>query len=188
MQQTTGANAVARALAEAGVQWVFSLSGNQILDLYDALLDTGIKLIHTRHEAAAGHMADAWGRLTGQPGVFLVTAGPGHANGAVAAGVAGAAESPLLWLSGGSPLAQAGRGAFQEQDQVGLATPVCKAAWCASDPQTLPQLIAAALNLAAADPTRPGACHHPYRYSSRNDSRGDGCDSRPAPGGDARRG
>lgn len=157
MQQTTGANAVAQALTEAGVQWVFSLSGNQILDLYDALLDTGIKLIHTRHEAAAGHMADAWGRLTGRPGVFLVTAGPGHANGAVAAGVAGAAESPLLWLSGGSPLAQAGRGAFQEQDQVGLATPVCKAAWCASDPQTLPQLIAAALNLAAADP--PGPVH-----------------------------
>ena len=134
MQQTTGANAVARALAEAGVQWVFSLSGNQILDLYDALLDTEIKLIHTRHEAAAGHMADAWGRLTGQPGVFLVTAGPGHANGAVAAGVAGGAESPLLWLSGGSPLAQAGRGAFQEQDQVSLAAPVCKAAWRASDP------------------------------------------------------
>ena len=157
MQQNTGANAVARALAEAGVQWVFSLSGNQILDLYDALLDTGIKLIHTRHEAAAGHMADAWGRLTGQPGVFLVTAGPGHANGAVAAGVAGAAESPLLWVSGSSPLAQAGRGAFQEQDQVGLAAPVCKAAWRASDPQTLPQLIAAALDLAAADP--PGPVH-----------------------------
>ena len=157
MQQTTGANAVARALADAGVQWVFSLSGNQILDLYDALLDTGIKLIHTRHEAAAGHMADAWGRLTGQPGVFLVTAGPGHANGAVAAGVAGAAESPLLWLSGSSPLAQAGQGAFQEQDQVGLAAPVCKAAWRASDPQTLPQLIAAALRLAAADP--PGPVH-----------------------------
>ena len=157
MQQTTGANAVARALAEAGVQWVFSLSGNQILDLYDALLDAGIKLIHTRHEAAAGHMADAWGRLTGQPGVFLVTAGPGHANGAVAAGVAGGAESPLLWLSGGSPLAQEGRGAFQEQDQVGLAAPVCKAAWRASDPQTLPQLITAALDLAAADP--PGPVH-----------------------------
>ena len=157
MQQTTGANAVARALAEAGVQWVFSLSGNQILDLYDALLDTEIKLIHTRHEAAAGHMADAWGRLTGQPGVFLVTAGPGHANGAVAAGVAGGAESPLLWLSGGSPLAQAGRGAFQEQDQVSLAAPVCKAAWRASDPHALPQLIAAALDLAAADP--PGPVH-----------------------------
>ena len=157
MQQTTGANAVARALAEAGVQWVFSLSGNQILDLYDALLDTGIKLIHTRHEAAAGHMADAWGRLTDQPGVFLVTAGPGHANGAVAAGVASAAESPLLWLSGGSALAQAGRGAFQEQDQVGLAAPVCKAAWLANDPQILPQLIASALELATADP--PGPVH-----------------------------
>ncbi len=157
MQQTTGAVVVARVLAEAGVQAVFSLSGNQILDLYDALLDTGIKLIHTRHEAAAGHMADAWGRLTGQPGVFLVTAGPGHANGAVAAGVASAAESPLLWLSGGSSLAQAGWGAFQEQDQVGLAAPVCKAAWRASDPQTLPQLIAAALDLATADP--PGPVH-----------------------------
>ncbi|MAG34755.1 MAG: acetolactate synthase [Dehalococcoidia bacterium] len=136
---------------------MFSLSGNQILELYDALLDTGIKLIHTRHEAAAGHMADAWGRLTDQPGVFLVTAGPGHANGAVAAGVARAAESPLLWLSGSSPLTQEGQGAFQELDQVGLAAPVCKAAWCAGDAQSLPQLIADALRLAAADP--PGPVH-----------------------------
>ena len=157
MPQATGATLIARTLADAGVSCIFTVSGNQVLDVFDACLDVGIKLIHTRHEAAAGHMADAWGRLTGAPGVYLVSGGPAHCNGAVAAGIAGAAESPVLWLSGSGPLADRGRGGFQELDQVGLAATVCKAAWEATDAHTLPQLMADALALASADP--PGPVH-----------------------------
>ena len=75
-----GADALARALEAAGVKRIFTLSGNHIMSVFDALLDSGIELVHTRHEGTAVHMADAWARLTGMPGVALVTGGPGHAN------------------------------------------------------------------------------------------------------------
>ena len=75
-----GADLVAGALVAAGVRRVFALSGNHLMPLFDALVDTPIEIVHVRHEAAAVHMADAWGRLTGEAGVAMVTGGPGHAN------------------------------------------------------------------------------------------------------------
>ena len=75
-----GADLVTKALSEAGVQTIFSLSGNQILPIYDACIDAGIELVHVRHEAAAVFMADAWAQITGDVGVALVTAAPGFAK------------------------------------------------------------------------------------------------------------
>src|SRR6185369_6173415 len=109
-----GADLVVAALAERGVRQLFSLSGNQILPLYDATIGRDMRIIHTRHEAAAVHMADAWGRLGEEPGVALVTAGPGHLNALSALYGALMAESPVVMLSGHAPAGQAGRGAFQE--------------------------------------------------------------------------
>ncbi|HET7343424.1 MAG TPA: thiamine pyrophosphate-binding protein, partial [Methylomirabilota bacterium] len=109
----TGADRVVEALTAAGVRRLFSLSGNQILSVYDATIGRDLALIHTRHEAAAVHMADAWGRLTDTPGVALLTAGPGHLNAISALYGARMAESPVVLLSGESPRAQRGRGAFQ---------------------------------------------------------------------------
>ena len=94
MAQETGAGAVARTLAGAGVRRVFSLSGNQVLSLYEALDRAGIGIVHTRHEGAAVHMADGWARLTGEVGVALVSAGPGHANALGALAMAGAGSRP----------------------------------------------------------------------------------------------
>ena len=128
----TGAALLVDALAAAGVEHLFTLSGNQILSIYDATIGRDIRLVHTRHEAAAVHMADAWGRLTERPGVALVTAGPGHLNALSALYTARLADSPVVLLSGASPRAQRGRGAFQEVDQVAAARPVVKAAWSAS--------------------------------------------------------
>jgi acetolactate synthase-1/2/3 large subunit len=152
-----GADLVVDALAAAGVTRLFSLSGNQILPIYDATVGRGIEIVHTRHEAAAVHMADAWGRLTEQPGVALVTAGPGHLNALSALYGALMAESPVVLLSGASPLAQAGRGAFQEVDQVAAARPVTKAAWLATDAARLGEDVARALALARSG--RPGPVH-----------------------------
>jgi glyoxylate carboligase len=73
-----GADIVARSLERLGCRRIFTLSGNHIMSLFDATLETKIKLVHVRHEAAAVHMADGWGRLTGEPGVAMVTGGPGH--------------------------------------------------------------------------------------------------------------
>jgi acetolactate synthase I/II/III large subunit len=125
----TGASRLVDALAAAGVRRIFALSGNQILSIFDATIGRDLAIVHTRHEAAAVHMADAWGRLTDEPGVALVTAGPGHLNAISALYGARMAESPVLLLSGASPRGQRGRGAFQELDQVAAARPVVKAAW-----------------------------------------------------------
>jgi acetolactate synthase I/II/III large subunit len=153
----TGATRLVDALVTAGVRRVFSLSGNQILSVYDATIERGVQLVHTRHEAAAVHMADAWGRLTDEPGVALVTAGPGHLNAISALYGARMAESPVVLLSGASPRGQRGRGAFQELDQVAAARPVVKAAWSLDDPGQVAAEVGRALALAVSD--RPGPVH-----------------------------
>jgi acetolactate synthase-1/2/3 large subunit len=107
------------------------------MPVFDAALDAGLQLIHVRHEAAAVHMADAWGRLTGEPGIALVTGGPGHANAVGALYTALASESPLVLISGHAPLAELGKGAFQEMDQAAIAAPVTKASWVAQSADTL---------------------------------------------------
>ena len=124
-----GADALVRSLRDAGIRRLFTLSGNHIMPLFDAALDVGIELIHTRHEAAAVHMADAWARLTGEVGIALVTGGPGHANAVGALYTASMAESPVLLLSGHAPRSQLGMGAFQEMQQAEIAKPLTKAAW-----------------------------------------------------------
>ena len=153
----TGAELLIESLISAGVKHLFSLSGNQILSLYDASIGRDINLIHTRHEAAAVHMADGWGRLTEQPGVALLTAGPGHCNAISALYGALMAESPVVLLSGHSPHAQIGSGAFQEIDQVTVAKPVTKAAWLVEDANRLDEAIATALSIACEG--RPGPVH-----------------------------
>lgn len=152
-----GARQLVRAMQGAGVRRLFTLSGNQIMPVFDACLDAGIELIHVRHEAAAVHMADAWGRLTGEPGVALVTAGPGHANALSALYVALAAESPLVLLSGHAPLAQLGLGVFQEMPQAEMAGHVCKASWTAESGAQLGHDFARAMRTAKSG--RPGPVH-----------------------------
>ena len=152
-----GADLLVQALQRAGVKIVFTLSGNHIMPVFDALLGSGIRLIHTRHEAAAVHMADAWARLTGEVGVALVTGGPGHANAVSALYTAQMADSPVLLLSGHAPNNQLGMGAFQEMRQADLAAPVCKAVWTSSGPDAVAAELAHAM--ATARSGRPGPVH-----------------------------
>jgi len=132
-----GADLLARSLATAGARHLFALSGNHVMPVFDAALDAKLSIVHVRHEAAAVHMADAWGRLTGEPGIALVTGGPGHANAVGALYTALASESPLVLISGHAPLAELGKGAFQEMDQAAVAAPVTKASWVARSADTL---------------------------------------------------
>ena len=156
MAPTVAENLVDR-LVDHGVRHLFTLSGNQILSLYDATIGRDLELIHTRHEAAAVHMADAWGRLRETPGVALVTAGPGHCNAIGALYVARQSESPLVLISGHSPLSQLGKGAFQEMDQVAIAAPVAKASWRVDAPERAAGALDEALALAGSG--RPGPVH-----------------------------
>jgi acetolactate synthase-1/2/3 large subunit len=164
-----GADVLASSLARAGVRRVFSLSGNHIMPLYDALLDARIPIVHVRHEGAAVHMADAWARLTGEVGVALLTGGPGHANGVSALYTAGASESPVVLLSGQAPLGQIGRGAFQEMDQVAIAAPLVKHSTCASSPQSVGREFAQSVAIARSG--RPG----PVYLSLPSDVLENGC-------------
>lgn len=152
-----GADIVARALEQLGTRHIFSLSGNHIMSVYDAVLETRLEILHTRHEAAAVHMADAWGRLTGEPGVALVTGGPGHANAVGALYTALAAESPMVLLSGHAMTSELGRGGFQEIRQADMAAPVSKASWTATSAAHLGRDVAEAMRIATTG--RAGPVH-----------------------------
>ena len=181
----TGAELLVETLVARGVRHLFTVSGNHVLSIFDATIGRGLALIHVRHEASAVHMADAWGRLTGEPGVALVTGGPGHLNAISALYGARLAESPVVLLSGHAPLDELGQGAFQEVDQVGVARPVTKAAWLAREPDRLGRDVARALGLARA------GCPGPVHVSLPTDvleARVDGAVPPPRPPARARRG
>ncbi|MGE0849174.1 MAG: thiamine pyrophosphate-binding protein [Hyphomicrobiaceae bacterium] len=174
-----GADILVRALDGAGIGKVFTLSGNHIMPVFDAVLGTGLQLVHVRHEAAAVHMADAWARLTGRCGVALVTGGPGHANAVGALMTAQAAESPVVLLSGHAALHELGRGGFQELRQADMAAPVTKASWTATSAATLGADIARAMRLATSG--RPGPVHLSLPFDVLEDAIADDPALRPPP-------
>jgi acetolactate synthase-1/2/3 large subunit len=152
-----GADIVAQSLERLDSRTVFTLSGNHIMSIFDAAIEAKLELIHTRHEAAAVHMADAWGRLTGEPGIAMVTGGPGHANAVGALFTALSAESPMVLLSGHAATWELGRGGFQEIRQADMAAPVAKASWTAKSAATLGEELGEALRIAKSG--RPGPVH-----------------------------
>src|SRR3974390_2030715 len=150
-----GADIVAQSLARLGCRRVFTLSRNHIMSIFDAAIESDLDLVHVRHEAAAVHMADAWGRLTGEPGVALVTGGPGHANAGGALYTAAMAESPAVLLSEHAPNNQLGKGAFQEMRQSDVAAPLVKAAHTSARAEDLAADFAAAFRPARSGPAGP---------------------------------
>ncbi len=152
-----GADVLVQTLAQAGVTRIFSLSGNQIMPVYDACIETGIRIIHTRHEATTVFMADAWAQLTGEIGVALVTAAPGFGNAMGPLFTAVASESPVLLLSGDAPVAKDGLGAFQELDQVGVSRPLTKLSKRVMSADTVASETANAIRVARSG--RPGPVH-----------------------------
>ena len=143
----TGSELISRALQLEGVKTAFLIAGDHVLPVVDFMAGAGFSLIDTRHEQAAVHMADAWGRITGQPGVAMYTS-PGFANAIPGLSNALHSGSPLLSISGCAELSQLGRGTMQELDQVGMAAPTTKGAWMVTDARRIPDMIAHALRVA----------------------------------------
>ena len=143
----SGSELIGRALALEGVKNVFTIAGDHVLPALDSMADMGFRFVDTRHEQAAAHMADAWGRITGEPGVAMYTT-PGFSNAIPGLTNAQHSESPLLSISGSAELSELGRGAMQEIDQVGMARPVTKGAWMVTDTRRIPDMIAHALRVA----------------------------------------
>ena len=121
-----GGDRVAAALAAHGVRFLFTLCGGHIAPILVAAKARGIWIVDTRDEATAVFAADAVARLTGQPGVAAVTAGPGVTNALTALENAKMAQSPLLLIGGAAPTALQGRGALQDIDQGPVVAPFVK--------------------------------------------------------------
>ncbi len=152
-----GAELLVDTLVQVGVRRIFSLSGNQIMPVYDALIDSGIPIVHVRHEAAAVYMADAWAQITGEPGVALVTAGPGLGNTIASLFCARHSESPVLILSGDSPIGADGDAVFQEMAQTDVTRSVVKAALRPARAERVGHEVGAAVSRARSG--RPGPVH-----------------------------
>ena len=163
-----GADLIVSSLSSAGVEVIFSLSGNQIMPIYDACIDAGIRIVHTRHEGAAVYMAEAYAQLTGKVGVAMITAGPGFASGLGPLVTARASETPVLLLSGDSPRSQDGRGCFQELDQVSISQALTKWSHRPAIAANLGLDVTRAVRIARS--CRPGPVHLALPFDLLNES------------------
>ncbi len=150
----TGAKALVRSLEEEGVEVIFGIPGGVILPIYDALYDSSIRNILTRHEQGAVHAADGYARATGRVGVCIATSGPGATN--LVTGIANAYMDsvPLVAFTGQVATNLIGTDAFQEADITGITMPIVKHSYLVKNPADLPQVIQEAFYIASTG--RPG--------------------------------
>src|SRR5207253_6954330 len=108
------------------------LCGGHIMSIYDGCLDRGIGVIDVRHEQSAAHAADGWARVTGQPGVALVTAGPGTTDAVTGVATAWRANIPIVVIGGQAPRFFQDMGGLQDMPPVDMMRPITK--WAVSVP------------------------------------------------------
>jgi acetolactate synthase-1/2/3 large subunit len=150
----TGAQAVVGALERAGAETLFGVQGGAIMPVYDALYDSDLRHVTMAHEQAAAHAADAYGIVSGTPGVCLATSGPGATN--LATGIADADmdSDPMVALTGQVPTDFVGSDSFQETDTTGLTAPITKTNYFAQRADDVGDTVGEAFALAGEG--RPG--------------------------------
>lgn len=154
-KEMTGARALVRALAAQGVDHVFCVPGESYLSVLDALMDEpGIRLITCRHESGAANMAEAYGKLTGKPGICMVTRGPGATNASIGVHTAQQDSTPMILFVGQINTAERGRGAFQEVDYPATIGGLAKWSVELDDPTRVEEMVHRAF--ATAMQGRPG--------------------------------
>jgi acetolactate synthase-1/2/3 large subunit len=153
-QVPTGAEKLIQCLEREGVEYIFGLSGGAAMPLFDALVDSNIVLIMTRHEQGATHMADGYARSTGRPGVVLVTSGPGATNTVTGLLTAHMDSVPVVVLTGQTIQSMLGKDAFQEADVTGITYPVVKHSYLVRDAEDIPRVTREAFFIASSG--RPG--------------------------------
>ena len=152
-----GAEILAKALENEGVDIVFGLPGEENLDFLDALRTSEIRLVVTRHEQAAAFMAATYGRLTGKPGVCFSTLGPGATNLVTGAAYALLGAMPMVMITGQKPILQSRQGRFQIIDIVAAMKPITKSAKQIIDARNIPAQVRDAFRIALEE--RPGPVH-----------------------------
>ncbi|MBW2293651.1 MAG: thiamine pyrophosphate-binding protein, partial [Deltaproteobacteria bacterium] len=152
----SGGQLAAKALKEAGVEVIFTLSGGHIMPLYEGCLDEGIRIIDVRHEQAAVHAADSWARCNpGKIGVAAITAGPGVTDGVTGVANAWRANSPILVFGGQGPFNNLRRGSLQEMDHIGVMRPITKYADACYESYRIPEYIELAIRHAISGTPGP---------------------------------
>jgi acetolactate synthase-1/2/3 large subunit len=152
----TGGKLLADALVAQGVTHAFCVPGESYLDLLDGLYSVRnrLQLVTCRFEAGAIHMAEAYGKLTGKPGVAIVTRGPGACHAAIGVHVAQQDSTPLVLLVGQIPVEETDRETFQEVDYRRMFSPIAKWVTQIDDEKRIPELMAHAFDVAVSG--RPG--------------------------------
>jgi len=152
----SGGQLAAKALKEAGVEVIFTLSGGHIMPLYEGCLDEGIKIVDVRHEQAAVHAADSWARCNpGKVGVAAITAGPGVTDGVTGVANAWRANSPILVFGGQGPFNNLRRGSLQEMDHIGVMRPITKYADACFESYRIPEYVELAIRHAISGTPGP---------------------------------
>jgi acetolactate synthase-1/2/3 large subunit len=154
MAKVDGGELLVRAFVRQGVKQVFALSGGHLDPIFQACARHGIRIIDTRHEAAAAHMADGYARTTGHPGGAIVTAGPGVTNAITGVANAYMDAVPIICIGGRSPLRDDDRLPLQAMDQVALMAPITKFARTVLLPERIPEYFGMAWRHAVSG--RPG--------------------------------
>jgi len=151
----SGAEMLVQSLTDEGVEYIFGYPGGAVLHIYDALFQQeAIEHILVRHEQAAGHMADAYSRVTGKTGVVLATSGPGATNTVTAIATAFMDSVPMVVIAGQVPSSLIGEDAFQETDMVGVSRPIVKHSFQVRHASEIPMIVKKAFFIAQSG--RPG--------------------------------
>ena len=152
----TGGQILIRDLIARGVDTVFCVPGESYLAALDAIYEAGdaVKLVVCRHEAGAANMAEAWGKLTGRPGICFVTRGPGACHASIGIHTAKHDSTPMILFVGQVPRDQMGRGAFQEVDYSATFGDLAKWATQIDDATRIPEVLGRAYSVALGG--RPG--------------------------------
>jgi thiamine pyrophosphate-dependent acetolactate synthase large subunit-like protein len=136
-----GGRLVARRLKAHGVSRLFTLSGGHLFSIYDGCREEGIEIVDVRHESTAAFAAEGWAKVTREPGVCALTAGPGVTNGMSAMASAQGNHSPLVVLGGRAPALRWGQGSLQEIDHVPFVRPLARLAVTAGATEEIPGLV-----------------------------------------------
>ncbi len=161
----TGAQILIKSLELEGVEHVFGLPGGVILPTFDVLYDSRIKLILTKHEQGATHMADGYARATGRPGVCIVTSGPAATNTVTGLATAYMDSVPMVCITGQVATTAIGSDAFQEADVLGITRPVTKHNFLVKDVKDLARIVREAFYIATSGKTGPVLIDFPVDVS-----------------------
>jgi acetolactate synthase-1/2/3 large subunit len=159
-----GGRLVARRLKARGVSKLFTLSGGHLFSIYDGCREEGIDIVDVRHESTAAFAAEGWAKVTREPGVCALTAGPGVTNGMSAMASAQANHSPMVVLGGRAPALRWGQGSLQEIDHVPFVRPLTKFAATAESTEEIPGLVDDAFAAACAPHGGPAFVDFPLDY------------------------